>query len=389
MFFSRQIGLSRGQAVPVIAGGRVTGKAGQYQIGAVNIQTDDKPEAGAVSTNFTAVRIKREFLRRSNFGVIATRRAAMNGGRDNTAYGVDTNLFLFRNVQANLYYARTDSTGAPSRGQDSYRGRFEFAGDRYGYTAEHLLIGTAFNPEVGFVRRRDFRRNFGQFRFSPRPTKNTRVRQYSYIGSVDYITDAAIAAVQEKELRGQFNTQYQNGDSQSFEYTNNYELVPASFVINPGTIVPRGGYSYQNLRSQYSLGQQRKVSGRISAAYGTLYSGRKTEAGYSGRVAILPQFAIEPGVSLNWVRLPYGDFSAPVISSRIILTPNARTALTSFLQFNGGSHQMSSSVRLRWEYRPSSELFIVYSDGRNAIARGYPDLLNRSFAIKVTRLLRF
>jgi hypothetical protein len=389
MFFSRQIGLSRGQAVPVIAGARTTGKAGKYQIGAVNIQTDDKPEAGAVSTNFTAVRIKREFLRRSNFGVIATRRAPSNGGADNNAYGVDTNLFLFRNVQANLYYARTDSTGAPARGQDSYRGRFEFAGDRYGYEAEHLLIGTAFNPEVGFVRRRDFRRNFGQLRFSPRPKTNRRVRQYHYTGSVDYVTDAAITSVQEKELRGQFSTQYQNSDSLTFEYTNNYELVPASFVINPGTTVPRGSYSYQSVRTQYSLGQQRKVSGRISASYGTLYNGRKTEAGYSGRLAILPQFAIEPSVSLNWVRLPYGDFSAPVVAMRIILTPNARTALTSFIQFNGGSHQTSSSVRLRWEYRPSSELFIVYSDGRNTLARGYPDLLNRSFAVKVTRLLRF
>ena len=389
MFFSRQIGLSRGQAVPVIAGGRMTGKAGKYQLGVVNIQTDDKPDAGAVSTNFTAVRVKREFLRRSNFGVIATRRAPMNGGRDNNAYGVDTNLFLYRNVQANLYYARTDSTGAPAAGQDSYRGHFEFAGDRYSYTAEHLLIGPAFNPEVGFVRRRDFRRNFGQFRFSPRPKRNTRVRQYIYTGSIDYVTDAAIATVQEKELRAQFNTQYQNGDSLSFEYTNNYELVPASFVINPGTTVPRGGYNYQNGRAQYSLGQQRKFSGRISAAYGALYNGRKTEAGYGGRLAILPQFAIEPGVALNWVRLPYGDFAAPVVGSRIILTPNARTALTSFIQFNGGSHQMSSSVRLRWEYRPSSELFVVYSDGRNTIARGYPDLLNRSFAVKVTRLLRF
>jgi len=50
---------------------------------------------------------------------------------------------------------------------------------------------------------------------------------------------------------------------------------------------------------------------------------------------------------------------------------------------------MSSSVRLRWEYRPGSEVFIVYSDGRNTLTSGYPDLLNRSVAVKVTRLLRF
>ena len=399
LFFSRQIGLSRGQAVPVIGGGRLTGKAGAYQIGAVNIQTDDKPEAGAVSTNFTAVRVRRDVLRRSNVGIIATRRGPavgvtglFAGGStpgENYAYGADANLFLFRNVQANLYYARTDSAGLSSAGQDSYRGRFEFAGDRWGYLAEHLLIGDRFNPEVGFVRRRDFRRNTGQLRFSPRPRNSRRVRQYSYTGSIDYITDAARTAVQEKELRAVFNTAYQNSDSWNVEYTNFYELLPGSFVINPGTTVPRGGYTAQNVRTQYSLGQQRKVSGRLSAAYGTLYGGTKTEAGYGGRIAVRPQFALEPSIALNWVRLPYGDFSAPVVATRIIFTPSARTMLTSFIQYNGGSRQLGSSVRLRWEYRPGSELFVVYSDGRDTLAPGYPNLLNRSLALKVTRLLRF
>ena len=52
LFFSRQIGLSRNQPVPIIAGGRVTGKVGAYRSGALSIQTDDEAELGAVSTNF-------------------------------------------------------------------------------------------------------------------------------------------------------------------------------------------------------------------------------------------------------------------------------------------------------------------------------------------------
>jgi len=153
--------------------------------------------------------------------------------------------------------------------------------------------------------------------------------------------------------------------------------------------VPAGSFDYQNVRIQYSLGQQRRISGRLFTAYGSLYEGTKTEGGYSGRVAFVPQFAIEPGISLNWVRLPSGDFEAPVVSSRFIFTPNSRTAVSSLIQYNGSSHVLSSSVRLRWEYRPSSELFLVYSDGRNTLASGYPDLLNRSLAVKATRLLRF
>jgi hypothetical protein len=389
LFFSRRIGLSNGLAVPVQAGARVTGRTGKYQIGLLNIQTNEEPSAKAVATNFSAVRIKRDFLRRSNIGMIATLRSPrILGDRKNAAYGADANLFLFRNVTANLYYARTDSPGNPS-GQASYRGTLNYIGDRYGFGTEHLLVGPGFNPEIGFVRRSDFRRSLASARFSPRPKNAARVRRYNFNASLDYITNAGMTAVLDRVFEGQFSTEYQRGDTLSFNYTHNYELLTNRFVINPGTIVPRGGYEYQNLTTSYSLGQQRKVSGRMSASYGTLYGGRKTETSYTGRLAFIPQFAVEPGISLNWVRLPYGDFSAPVVSSRIVFTPNARTALTSLIQYNGGSHTLSSSIRLRWEYSPRSELFIVYSDGRNTLAPGYPALLNRSLAFKLTRLLRF
>jgi hypothetical protein len=390
MFFSRQIGLSRGQSVPVVAGARLTGRAGQYQIGALNIQTEDKASARAEATNFTAVRVKRDFLRRSNYGIIATYRSPASSGSDqNLLAGADMNLFLFQNVTANLYYTRTDSPGR-TQGQASYRGRVEYAGDRYGVTAEHLVVDPDFNAEVGFARRLDFRRSFGQARFSPRPANARRIRRYSYTGSLDYITDAEATELQDRELRGNFTIEYQNGDSWNVEYTHNYERLPDDVEINPGTRVPEGAYSYQNVRTQYSLNQRRKVSGRVFAAYGTLYDGKKSEAGYTGRLAFIPQFAVEPSVSLNWVRIPFGDFEAPVISSRIIFTPNARLALSSFIQYNGGSRNLSSSVRLRWEYRSGSEFFIVYSDARTtALSSGYPDLQNRTLALKLTRLLRF
>ena len=43
MFFSRRIGLSEGKAVPVQAGARLTGKAGPFTVGALNVQTGDAP----------------------------------------------------------------------------------------------------------------------------------------------------------------------------------------------------------------------------------------------------------------------------------------------------------------------------------------------------------
>jgi hypothetical protein len=389
LFFSRQIGLSGGQAVPVVGGARLTGRAGAFSIGALNIQTDDQPSVKAQATNFTAIRLKRNIFRRSNVGVIATRRGpAASGGGDSYAVGIDTSLLFFKSINLTSYYARTDAPGV-SGGTSSYRGRFDYVDDRYGLTAEHMLIGQHFTPEVGYVRRADFRRSFGQARFSPRPKHSTRIRKLTWQGSLDYVTDAAAATVQNRETRGTFVVDFQSSDQFTVDHTRDYELLPGPFSIATGVRVPAGGYNYSTSRVSYNLGQQRTVSGRMSASAGTLYNGTKQEIAYSGRWGVVPRFSMEPSITLDWVQLPYGDFTARLVNSRFTLTPSARMLVSSLIQYNASANSLSSSVRLRWEYTGGSELFVVYSDGRNTQAPGFPDVLNRTFAVKITRLVRF
>jgi hypothetical protein len=59
------------------------------------------------------------------------------------------------------------------------------------------------------------------------------------------------------------------------------------------------------------------------------------------------------------------------------------------MQYPSASSSLTTNARFRWEYIPGSELFVVYSDGRDTLASGYPSLENRSFIVKVTRLLRW
>jgi hypothetical protein len=79
------------------------------------------------------------------------------------------------------------------------------------------------------------------------------------------------------------------------------------------------------------------------------------------------------------------------MTARGIFTPSPRTLISSLVQYNASDHTISTSVRVRWEYVPGSEFFVVYSDGRNtseaaALLQG---IVNRTVAVKVTRLLRF
>jgi hypothetical protein len=389
LFFSRQIGLSNGQAVPVIAGGRITGKAGPFDVGLLDIQTAEERSAGAVPTNFSAVRLKRDVLRRSSIGMIATGRRPTSGdGDSNLALGADAAFRFFTALNVIGYYARTWTPGVDAA-ESSYRGVFDYAGDRYGLSMEHLAVGGQFNPEVGFLRRDDFRRTSASVRFSPRLRNSRWIRKLTWQSGLDYITDADVTRLENRSVDGSFGIEFHSGDMTSIAYAREYELLPRDFGIATGVTVPKGGYSAGTLSGSHTFAQQRRFSGRVGAATGSFYEGTKHEASYSGRLGVVPQFALEPSLALNWVSLPYGEFTARVISNRFIFTPTPLLMLSSLVQYNSSSRTLSSSIRFRWEYAPGSDVFVVYTDGRDTARPGFPDLLNRSFAVKATRLIRF
>ena len=211
LFFSRRIGLEAGQTVPILGGGRLTGKVGKFSIGAVNIQTDGVPGANALSTNFTVLRVKRDILRRSRIGGIFTGRSVSTvGDGSNEVYGLDAALSFYDNVNFNGYYARTRTPGLD--GDDaSYQGAFNYTGDLYGVKLDHLRVGDNFNPEVGFLRRDDFRRTFASARFSPRPASIRAVRQFTWEASFDYFENGA-GQVETRLAQARFETELENSD---------------------------------------------------------------------------------------------------------------------------------------------------------------------------------
>jgi len=387
MFFSRQVGLSGNQEVPILAGGRVTGRAGRNTVGLLNIETKASERAGAAASNFSVVRMRRDILRRSAIGLIGTHRAPrLTGDASNQVVGVDAAFAFFENVTFNSYYARSRTPGR--RGDESsYMAQFAYAADRYGMNVEHLTVGDAFNPEIGFLRRESFRRNYAQARFSPRPRSTPSVRKVTMESSLDYITDLD-GRLESREAQASARVEFSRGDFLSNDYTRNYERLKAPFEISKGVFILPGGYSFQNFRSEYYLGPQR-VSGRFFGSRGTFYDGSRTEVGFNGRVDMTSQFSVEPRVTLNWIDLPVGRFTTRLIGSRVNFTMSTRMAASALVQYNSSNNTVSSNVRFRWEYRPGSDLFVVYSDGRETGGTRLVGLQNQLFVIKVTRLFRF
>jgi hypothetical protein len=252
------------------------------------------------------------------------------------------------------------------------------------------MVGDKFSPDIGFMRRSDFRRSTIGARFSPRPKSNRLIRKLNWEAGYDYITDSRRTRVENRQFSGTFQVDFDSSDQWTLDYTHDFEYLPRNFEIGPAVTLPVGGYDYDTVRMTYELGQQRRVSGRLSVATGTFYDGHKKEANLtSGRIALSARVSIEPGLTMNWVNLPYGSFKNRLMTARAVFTPSPRTLISSLMQYNASDHTMSSSVRVRWEYVPGSEFFVVYSDGRNTSEAPVQGLVNRTVAIKVTRLLRF
>jgi hypothetical protein len=390
LFYSRRIGLNKNLEVPLQVGGRLTGRAGAFTVGVLDIQTGDETKAAAKATNFSVVRVKRDILRRSSVGLIFTGRSLVQAGTGgNESYGADGAFSFYQNLTINTYWAQTRTNGVASKDSASYRAQLDYPGDRYGVQLEHLFIGPDFDPQVGFVRRKDMTREYGLLRFSPRPRASRKIRRYSYTGSVDYIENGA-GRVETRERFGEFAIEFQNTDRFSVAYTNTFDFLPAAFEIATGVKLPIGGYSYDNAKVALNMGQQRKLSFNVAAEYGTFYDGHKTTIGASrGRMNISSKLSIEPTYTINRVELVEGSFTTHLAAARIIYTMTPLMFTSALLQYNSGTHAVSANVRLRWEYRPGSELFVVYNEDRSTLGAGFAQLNNRSLIVKVNRLFRF
>ena len=389
LFYSRRIGLNLGRVIPLDVGGRLTGNVGAMRLGLLNIQTGDESLSGTPATNFTALRVKRDVFRRSFVGAMFTNRSRSTiADGMNQAFGADAAFAFFQNVTMGGYYAETRTPGL-NRDAASYQARAGYGADRYGATFAYLHVGDDFNPEVGFLRRRDFNRGSGGLRFSPRPERNRWVRKYTFEGLFDYIESDA-GALESREDAWRFNVEFESSDQLTVVGTRHQEALVRPFAVSRDVAIPVGGYTFSDVVATYRLGQQRRVSGSLLLQRGNFYDGTLTAFGFtSARVSVIPQLSLEPSVSINKIDLPSGSFTTKLLRTRADFAFSPRRFASALLQYSSSDRSFSSNLRFRWEYRPGSEFFAVYTDERDTLGRGFPLLRNRAFVLKVTRLFQF
>jgi hypothetical protein len=388
VFYSRRIGLSGGEPIPIIGGGRVTGKAGRFGFGAMSLQTD---EVGATAqTNYTVLRVKRDVLRRSNIGAIFTNRSesAVADG-SNQVLGFDGNFSFGQDVSFSGFYARSETPDLTGD-TESYVARAGYGGDRYGLNADYTVVGDDFNPEIGLVRRDDFRRVSGSARFSPRPQSIDWIRQIRFLTRYERLESLTGGVLETEAASVGINVELENSDQISMFATKTFERLDTALPISSLVTIPVGDYDFNNLTFLYGLGGQRRVTGSLSFQIGEFYDGTIRSVGFSrGRISVTQRFSLEPSVSFNDVKLEAGDFTTTLVGLRADYAFTPLMFVGGLMQYDSDSESFSTNFRFRWEYAPGSEFFAVYTDERTTLENGIPEIETRAFVLKINRLLRF
>jgi hypothetical protein len=405
LFYSRRIGLVDGQQVPIIGGGRLTGRIGDYAIGVMNITTEEETLATREldNANFTVVRLKRNVLKNSNIGALLVNSA--NGISDyNRAIGIDGGFVLGPRVSVTTVLAKTFGQGSGIRDQGSGTrvqgsgGGKEMAGvldvgwktDRFVAGGQYLDVGERFNAEMGYIPRTDIRSGNVRAGWTPRP-KFGGIRQLFFAGSANYYENhAGVVDSRAQQVSAQMQRQDTSGAFASF--TNEYDNLAAPFAT-AGTVLPIGAYSWRYATVNYSSNRTRRVYGNISADVGGYYNGDRQTVRANLTLQVGRTLLFEPQYVHNRVTLEGQPlYTSNVLNFRVSHSFSPDFYLKGFVQYNDDRKTASFNFLWWYRYKPGSDLYVVYNQGletdlpltsRDALDKSYR-VRSRSLAVKVT-----
>jgi hypothetical protein len=181
LFYSRRIGLHEGNRVRIFGGARVVGRAGPWDIGFLNMQTqrfEDFP-----SENFNVMRMRRQVLNQYSYvgGMITTRIGNKNSW--NTAYGIDGIFRLFGDDYLTLKWAQSFENDKknkvvafePSKIYVNWTRR---SNKGIGYNLSYSRSGDDFNPGIGYERRNNYTRFGNRMHYGWFPGEESKLQNH-------------------------------------------------------------------------------------------------------------------------------------------------------------------------------------------------------------------
>ncbi len=390
LFFSRRIGIGgRGESIPIIAGGRVSGKAGRFNVGLLNMQTSDYDDTVA-STNFSVARVSRDLPNRSSIGAIFTNRQAtgsLAGDNDyGRTFGLDGKIGFGQTTTVSSFVAMTETPGVEDDGEYAFNVRSQTNTKQWDLNVGYQEVGENFNPAMGFYSRRGYRK--------PDAMLMTRFRPKDFIKIQELRPHATfrgfwgLDGFQETGFL-HLDNHWQFRDSTEIHTGMNItrEGVRRPFEIFPGIVVPPGTYDHKEAQivAMSNQGAPFSVSMRVTA--GGFFGGDRLAMNPTVRFRAGDALTAQIDYQRNNIDLPVGEFDTNLVRARISYSFSPRIFTQALVQYNDRADLWSMNFRFGWLQAANTGLFIVYTDTRGLYDLfDRPERTDRSLTIKYSYL---
>jgi len=389
LFFSRQIGIDpvTGDQVPINGGAKLTGRIGGLELGVMDVNT--RSSGPNPYSNFAVVRLKQSLWAGSYIGVMGIdKRSGDVLDSFNQTGGVDTRLVFFKDWFVDAHMAGTNSPDSPS-GNSDVGASLTYRSNWVEGIVERRKTGPNFNPEVGFVERTDSDETYGDLTFKVRPNIPA-VRELQFEGFILHAPDT-VGQVSTQEWQNTFRAEFHNGAYTDDDIVDVFtQRITTPFHIYKSVFIPVGVYHFTRHQLTYGSGQDRKFTYSFFERFGGYYNGTLNEFRVRANYRPTKKFSISASETWDRFRLPLpnGNFSVVLASLQGNYSFNRFLTFTSLVQMDTSNTQaVSANLRLRYNYRPDSDLYIIYNVGTQfaSIAPANPPQVRETrFAIKWT-----
>jgi len=394
IFFSRRLGISSsGLEVPIVGGGRLTGKIGSTNVGLLNMQTESVNQV-TPANNFTVARVSQEFPNRSGIGAIFINRDATGdqAAGYNRTFAADARLGIGQYTQAAGFIAKTTT---PSRAGRDHAFKLGLNHDSKSWLMQvnYTELAENFNPEVGFLRRSSYRKSESLVLHRYRPKNFFGLQELR--PHISYRAYWDFAGFQETGFL-HFDNHWEwksgveihtgvnftkEGLKRPFKiYRKQNKPLPTVDTVT----VAIGTYNHKEFQLVTNSNQAKPVSFRGTFNIGGAYGGNRIFASPSVKFRLGETFNTELTWSKNYYDLPAGNFNTDVLRARLSYSFTPRLFVQSLLQYNDLDEVWATNLRLGWLQSANTGLFVVYNealDTFDGLSRR-----DRSLIVKFSRL---
>jgi hypothetical protein len=274
LFFSRRVGIRADRKpLDIDAGARLTGVAGGFGIGLINMQVrgDDITDAN----NYTALRLRKNVGGGSDVGVLLMQRQSTDDGDNyNRVAGVDANIRFFGRIDWNSYLVGTRTPGLTG---DQYAARtsVNYEGNFFHGKGGVLSLGENFNNDLGFRRRVGIKKWFADMGLRPRPEwlRRNGIRELHPHITWELYTDQGNHMVQ-KRLHTANSFFFENGAVLELAFNPMFNQLDVPLALHPDADpLPAGAYGWNEIGILANTDLSRPLSLQSRWTFGGLYNG--------------------------------------------------------------------------------------------------------------------